>query len=94
MLRPTSDTEAQGPMTRTLESLDVAPQFVKFWSPDGAELVVGVESVANQRCLAIRGGDLCLHRRFQGIEIGGNSIKDIENLAKLLGGHSLARQLG
>ena len=79
---------------RALQGQDVPLQFVEFRSPDGAELVVGVESVANQRRFAIRGADPGLHRRFQGFEIGGNAIKDTKDFAQLLGGQSLARQLG
>ena len=52
---------------RALQGENMALQFVKFRGPDGAELVVGVERVANQRRLAICGSDPLLHRSFQGL---------------------------
>ena len=78
----------------TLQRQDMALQFVEFRRPEGAELVVGFECVANQRRLAIRGGDPRLHRRFQAVEIVGDDTEDEPDLYQLIRGQPLARQFG
>ena len=78
----------------TLQRQDMALQFVELRRPEGAELVVGFECVANQRRLAIRGGDPRLHRRFQAVEIVGDDTEDEPDLYQLIRGQPLARQFG
>ena len=61
-------------------------QFVELWSPDGAEIVVGVIGVVNQLGLAVLRRYAALHRRFQRLKISSDAAEYVFNFVQLLGG--------
>src|SRR4029077_5841972 len=71
----------------------MALQLLEFRSPDGAEMVVGVEGVGDERSLAVGGGDPALRGRFQRRQIGSYLIEDILDLDKAGSRNTPVRQI-
>src|SRR5580704_13025862 len=71
----------------------MALQLLEFRSPDGAEMVVGLEGVGDERGFAVGSSDTALRGRFQRREIGHYLIEDILDLDKPVRRNTLIRQI-
>ena len=78
---------------RVLQGNDMAFQLLEFRSPDGAELVVGIECIADERGFPVGRRDAALRSRFQRCQIARYLIEDTLDLDKLVDRETLIRKI-